>query len=107
MARCRASAARRDVLQPRKQALALRKSCGSSSSTSRPGARLLSNPCSTASACAWLRALVRTFRPRAEWSSVTLQLLIARGTLASAKNAVAVGECTSGVSTASSTQVST
>jgi hypothetical protein len=51
-------------------------------------------------------ALVRTFRPRAEWSSVILQELIASGALASARNAVAVAECTSGVSTASSTQVS-
>lgn len=60
----------------------------------------------TASACASLRALVRTLRPRAEWSSVTLQELIAIGALACARNAVAVAECAAGVSTASSTQVS-
>jgi hypothetical protein len=37
---------------------------------------------------------------------VTLQLLIASGKLASANNAVAAAECTSGINTASSAQVS-
>ena len=51
-------------------------------------------------------APVRTLRARAECSSVVLQGLMARGSEVSSRKAVANGEWTSGVSSASNTQVS-
>jgi hypothetical protein len=60
----------------------------------------------TASAWAGLRAWARTLSPSAEWSSVALQGLIARGAAADATNASAALDWISGVSSASSTQVS-